>query len=114
MPRASIDSFTLSEDKTPAQPPQIYTGQLNGLESSSPVGYLTSTKRNSTFAPAFATAPSQKAAPQPGNLGAEIVPPSEYSYWAKAIRSYDANPEDPNEISFSRLEILEISDVGGT
>jgi SHO1 osmosensor len=90
----------------------MYTSQLNGLENPSPVGGMTSTMRNSTTAPAFAGS-AQKTAAQPVNPDAEIVPPTEYPYRAKAIYSYEANPEDANEISFSKHEILEISDVSG-
>ncbi|KAK4238518.1 hypothetical protein C8A03DRAFT_43748 [Achaetomium macrosporum] len=132
LPRAYIDSFALAkeststnrhtmtggygsrrpETSTSVQPPQMYTAQLNGLENPSPVGGMASTMRNSTTAPAF-TAPTQKAATQPANPDAEIVPPTEYPYRAKAIYSYEANPEDANEISFSKHEILEVSDVSG-
>ncbi|KAK3934909.1 high osmolarity signaling protein SHO1 [Diplogelasinospora grovesii] len=134
IPRAYIDSFALAKDSsvnrqtmnggygvgrpetsTSVQPPQMYTSaQLNGFENPSPVGGMTTTQRNSTAAPVFSSAPIQQkapAAPAPGD--AEIVPPTEYPYRAKAIYSYEANPDDANEISFSKHEILEVSDVSG-
>ena len=128
VPRAYIDSFSLSKDSTAnrqtmggayvigppetstsLQPPQMYTAQLNGLENPSPIGGM---QRNSTLNPVFpSTGP--KTGPIVGQSDAEIVPPTEYPYRAKAIYSYEANPEDANEISFSKHEILEVSDVSG-
>jgi SHO1 osmosensor len=133
VPRAYIDSFALAkessanrqtmngaygigrpETSTSVQPPQMYTAQLNGLENPSPVGGMTSTMRNSTITPAFPSAsPAVKPGPAAPGTGDEIVPPTEYPYRAKAIYSYEANPEDANEISFSKHEILEVSDVSG-
>lgn len=134
MPRAYIDSFALAkeststnrqtmnagygtrrpETSTSVQPPQMYTAQLNGLENPSPVGGMTSTLRNSANPPPFTAPPVQKVTPPPAaTQDAEIVPPTEYPYRAKAIYSYEANPEDANEISFSKHEILEVSDVSG-
>lgn len=101
--------------------PQMYTSaQLNGFETSSPVSnpqgpdYRSSGQKYTS--PAVSTpTPGPSATPQPqANIAAdEVSAPTEYPYRAKAIYSYDANPEDVNEISFTKHEILEVSDVSG-
>ncbi|KAF3768864.1 hypothetical protein M406DRAFT_321043 [Cryphonectria parasitica EP155] len=133
VPRAYLDSFALSKDShmmnrqtmgtygggrpetsTSVQPPQMYTtsAQLNGFENPSPVAGLSSAPgtRNSMAANGFGSSQGNKPT---GNQEGEIVPPTEYPYRAKAIYSYEANPDDANEISFSKHEILEVSDVSG-
>jgi SHO1 osmosensor len=132
VPRAYIDSFALAKESTSAnrqtmtgayssrrpetstsvQPPQMYTSQLNGLENPSPVGGMNSGLRNSSV-PGFSSSQAAQKTPQTLNPDAEVVPPTEYPYRAKAIYSYEANPEDANEISFQKHEILEVSDVSG-
>jgi len=130
-PRAYIDQFAMHKDRSSfrgpqttsnaynrpettvssSQPPQMYTSaQLNGFENSSPVsgypgGPVGAAARGSAqpvVNPSTAPAPSQ-----------EVSAPTEYPYRAKAIYSYEANPDDANEISFSKHEILEVSDVSG-
>ncbi|KAI1379894.1 hypothetical protein F4677DRAFT_298124 [Hypoxylon crocopeplum] len=132
VPRAYLDSFALAkesttnrqtmnggyggrpETSTSVQPPQMYTSaQLNGFENPSPVGgFNGNAVRNSVTTPAFAGATTAKA-PSPAQNESEIAAPTEYPYRAKAIYSYEANPDDANEISFSKHEILEVSDVSG-
>ncbi|KAL1794420.1 hypothetical protein ACET3X_007841 [Alternaria dauci] len=110
-------------------PPQMYTSaQLNGFETSSPVsgypgGPAGANGRNSSAPLQFGGGMSLGGS---GNgLGSTMTPTAnndegnqeqqsiEYPYRAKAIYSYEANPDDANEISFQKHDILEVSDVSG-
>ncbi|KAG0369441.1 hypothetical protein BC939DRAFT_208597 [Gamsiella multidivaricata] len=58
-----------------------------------------------------AISPNQQAQ---DNLSSVVVVPSqEYAYKARALYSYDANPEDNNELSFVKGEVLDIVDNKG-
>jgi SHO1 osmosensor len=134
--RGYLDSFALHKDRksySPAAPavgnggfaatrpetttstnqaPQMYTSaQLNGFETSSPVsGYPGGPAgAQGQASPQLRQGVPSTAAP----ATTEVAPPAEYPYRAKAIYSYEANPDDANEISFSKHEILEVSDVSG-
>lgn len=102
------------ETSNSVQPPQMYTSaQLNGFENPSPVGGTSQVNGgpNSGMG-TYGSTPQPPKAASPG-ADTEVVPPTEYPYRAKAIYSYDADPNDANEISFTKHEILEVSDVSG-
>ena len=107
-----------------AAAPQMYTSaQLNGFETSSPVSGFpggpigASDKRMSSqqrFGPTLGAGAAQGSRSQ--NITPQSstdAPSAEYPYRARALYSYEANPDDANEISFSKNEILEVSDVSG-
>ncbi|KAF2858951.1 high osmolarity signaling protein SHO1B [Piedraia hortae CBS 480.64] len=141
--RQTLDSFALHKDHAPtsrnsrhmtqaygrpetthsAGPPQMYnSSQLAGFETSSPVtGYAggpagAPARENGPNFPQPATSQSNLAphsGPGTGTVTPAGAPSTEYPYRAKAIYSYEANPDDANEISFSKHEILDVSDVSG-
>jgi len=92
--------------------------QLAGFETSSPVtGFAggAAGQQNRASASAFPQPASTPGVSAPGTGVAESQQQTEfdYPYRAKAIYSYEANPDDSNEVSFQKHEILEVSDVSG-
>jgi SHO1 osmosensor len=96
----------------------MYTSaQLNGFETSSPVsgypgGPVGANGRNSS-APQFGGMNNNVSTPTNDDANNQQEAAIEYPYRAKAIYSYEANPDDANEISFQKHDILEVSDVSG-
>ncbi|KAF8463828.1 putative high osmolarity signaling protein Sho1 [Kalaharituber pfeilii] len=92
--------------------PQMYTSaQLGGnFETSITRPGENSKYLSGTTPPASTPTPGVSAA---AGADQEIAQPTEYPYRAQAMYSYEANPEDANEISFQKHEILDVWDVSG-
>jgi SHO1 osmosensor len=89
-----------------------------GFETASPVtsypGGAVGAERRNSSQPRFGGPAQTSNAPTPTDGQAEENAGSvEYPYRAKAIYSYEANPDDVNEISFQKHDVLEVSDVSG-
>lgn len=93
--------------------------QLAGFETSSPVtGFAggAAGQQNRASASAFpqpSSTPGGVSVPGTGVAESQQQTEFDYPYRAKAIYSYEANPDDSNEVSFAKHEILEVSDVSG-
>jgi len=138
--RRTLDSFALHKDGAPSRSsrymsqhphrpdtirssshqPQMYNAnQLAGFETSSPVtGFAggAAGQQNRASASAFpqpSSTPGGVSAPGTGVAESHQQTEFDYPYRAKAIYSYEANPDDSNEVSFAKHEVLEVSDVSG-
>ncbi|ODV76859.1 high osmolarity signaling protein SHO1 [Suhomyces tanzawaensis NRRL Y-17324] len=85
--------------------PYMSSSQLNGLENFSSADVHQGRDLTTGAQP-------KTVFNEPQNLGASAgtIP---FRYKARALYSYDANPDDINEISFVKDELLEVDDIDG-
>lgn len=81
--------------------------QLNGLENFSNLNV------HGTNAPGSVRNSTRNTVYNQTDANAFGMPAGVFRYKAQALYSYDANPEDINEISFVKDEILEVDDIDG-
>lgn len=120
--------FGQSNNSTTNTAPQTYNkNNLMGFEAASPITNYTQPNgldsRGSPTPQKYggpASPQNYTANPSSSNLrptsqvpDGDATSSTEYPYRARAIYSYEANPDDANEISFQKHEILEVSDVSG-
>ncbi|KAK9460725.1 uncharacterized protein V1516DRAFT_677485 [Lipomyces oligophaga] len=92
------------------------SAQLSGFETASiggPTGTGTATSSSAPVSATLLRPSGIDANPVPAAVVEPLDAPTDYPLRARAIYSYNANPDDANEISFSKGEILEIADVSG-
>lgn len=123
--RQSYRPETMHSGGIQQQQAMYNSAQLSGFETASPVSGYPGGAAGAQQRTNANTYPQQQLRSEPSGVsalstnGATGIPassvsqPTEYPYRAKAIYSYEANPDDANEISFAKHEILEVSDVSG-
>lgn len=124
-PETTLSSTHNPHPQNPAHHQMYNSAQLHGFETSSPVtGYPGGPPGGASKRESASAFPQPNQIPQQQSSTAPPLTPSrshhdmpgqpaEYPYRAKAIYSYEANPDDANEISFAKHEVLEVSDVSG-
>jgi len=104
----TINSFTVNKSTTTTARDSIHPN--GGFTNHAPVGPV---------GPVGLIGPGNiqmmpSPAPDLQNSTTVVVSPNaDYAYSAKALYEYQANPDDPNELSFSKGEVLDIVDNKG-
>ncbi|KAH3678167.1 hypothetical protein WICPIJ_008925 [Wickerhamomyces pijperi] len=95
-------NFNETQTSRPLNATQLSSSRLNGLENLSARENATTNNTN-TFNS------ENTGFPQAGESTNFTI--DDFPYRARALYSYDSNPEDENEISFEKDEILQVNDI---
>lgn len=115
VPRSASHGFQISDSiqlqTTNNKSAYMSLSQLNGLENFSHTNV-----RDATAASANPNSMPNTVYNSNGTNTADsnfAVPVTTFRYKARALYSYDASPDDINEISFVKDEVLEVDDIDG-
>ncbi|KAF3988675.1 hypothetical protein FT663_02090 [Candidozyma haemuli var. vulneris] len=113
VPRSASNNYHNNDDRhsqnTNTKSAYMSSSQLNGLEN-----FSNSNVHNSNpNVPGSVRNSTRNTVYNQSDANAFGMPAGVFRYKAQALYSYDANPEDINEISFVKDEILEVDDIDG-
>lgn len=105
----TAQQYELTGDKTILADSTAPYGSVNSYPTT------TTTNNHVVSVTSPLTHPAATASVEPNNVGSSetVQPKIEYKEKVQALHAYQANPDDPNELSFAKGETLEIVDRNG-
>lgn len=110
---AQLRQSQLTTTQKSSTTPYVSSSQLNGLENFSTSDVHKTRGGEAANANSHSTGNGNRHTIYNDAQSQTDIPGITFRYKAKALYSYEANPDDINEISFVKDEILEVDDIDG-
>ncbi|KAG0280395.1 Transmembrane osmosensor [Linnemannia gamsii] len=112
MAKQTINGFTMPRSNANNNNPTTTVGTTD-IVSPQPQHHQINMNGHGSPMPAHLQQQQPQVNGQQNYSSVVVAPTADYAYKARALYSYEANPEDNNELSFTKGEILEIVDNKG-